>query len=556
MWQRSYSWGPEEISEFWNDLRAFDVKYPGNNLVGEEYFLGSIVLVTDGEKNLLLDGQQRLATATILLSALREARLDYNSDAATRLQTKYISDFDDATGSQSFVLTLNTFDQQFFCSEVQEMYARDAPPKPSYESHQLIRKAREFFERKISEEKEILGHGEAAFKWNLRISRVLCDHMSVVAVSSSDEDNAAEVFETLNDRGIGLSAPDLLRNLILRRASDANARERVTGYWHTILDIHDDTSVESFIRHYWVSNYGDVKTRKLYRAIKDDLIGNNVESVSFSRDLSEAASVYRDIVAGNDDDPGTARYLQALRTLGAKVAYPLLLSGYAVASSVPDGNLQLYKLARALTIMYVRYSVIGGHDGSVMESEVYAAAANLRREKDFNAAIDVLIELSPGLDEFSARFQVAKVSRIATARYLLREIEHAKRRTQELTVSTPDRVHVEHIYPQNPEASNRWPNHANFVTRLGNLTLLGKSLNTSVKNSTFDIKRKRAYEESDILMTRELCELDKWDESAVDRRQAELSNWIPKIWKFPGEACQGVGISVTPETSPLPKSPV
>lgn len=117
-WQRSYSWTTEEIDAFWQDLIAFDSQYPDENIVGEEYFLGSIVLVTGGATNLLLDGQQRLATATILLSVLRDARRDYRGDAAARLQSKYISDFDDGTGTTSYVLTLNLYDREFFRSEI------------------------------------------------------------------------------------------------------------------------------------------------------------------------------------------------------------------------------------------------------------------------------------------------------------------------------------------------------------------------------------------------------------------------------------------------------
>jgi uncharacterized protein with ParB-like and HNH nuclease domain len=106
-WQRSYSWTTEAIGEFWQDLIAFDAMYPGDNIIGEEYFLGSIVIVTGGATNLILDGQQRLATATILLAALRDSRRAYSADAATRLQNKYISDFNDATGKTTYNLTRN-----------------------------------------------------------------------------------------------------------------------------------------------------------------------------------------------------------------------------------------------------------------------------------------------------------------------------------------------------------------------------------------------------------------------------------------------------------------
>src|SRR6266536_4997119 len=208
-WQRSYSWTTDEIESFWQDLIAFDAQYPDDNIIGEEYFLGSIVLVTGGSTNLLLDGQQRLATATILLSVLRDARRRYRDDAAARLRAKYTSELDDASDTTTYVLTLNVYDRDFFRTEVQDEPQKPlVKPTPRLKSHGLIRKARQYFSDRVAEAYDQLGDGEAAFKWNLRISGVLCDHMSVVAVTSTDEDNAAAVFETLNDRGIGQSTPD------------------------------------------------------------------------------------------------------------------------------------------------------------------------------------------------------------------------------------------------------------------------------------------------------------------------------------------------------------
>src|SRR6266540_5064764 len=145
-WQRSYSWTREEIEAFWQDLLAFEARYPERNIISEEYFLGSIVLVTGGATNLLLDGQQRLATATILLSVLRDARRHYSGDAAARLQNKYISDFDDATGTTTHVLRLNFYDCDFYRSEIQdEPKTPPVRPTPALRSHGLIRKAREYF---------------------------------------------------------------------------------------------------------------------------------------------------------------------------------------------------------------------------------------------------------------------------------------------------------------------------------------------------------------------------------------------------------------------------
>jgi hypothetical protein len=523
-WQRSYSWTREEIEAFWLDLIAFDARYPDDNIIGEEYFLGSIVLVTGGATNLLLDGQQRLATATILLSVLRDARREYWGDAAARLQSKYISDFDDATATTTHVLTLNVYDRDFFRAEVQD--EPQHPPlhvRPTLKSHGLIRKAREFFTERIAEESVRLGGGRAAFDRNLRVSRVLCDHMSVVAVSSTDEDNAAAVFETLNDRGTGLSTPDLLRNLLLRRAPNDPTRDRIVGAWQTVLAMNDEASVEEFLRHYWVSHRGDVKARKLYREIKDTIIAENINSLTMSLDLAETAPVYRDIVRARDDDAELQRLLDGIRALGAKALYPALLSGYAVADG-DDEKPQLRLLASALTAMFVRFNVIGGRETTVMETTVYQVAAQLRTTKNFDAAITALAAAAPDADDFVARFQRANVSRIATARYLLREIEHAKRRTQEVAVEGTDRVHVEHIYPQTPDGP-KWSNHAQVINRLGNLTLLGKRLNTSIKNGDFARKKHDGYASSDILMTQELLALETWDTDAINERQRELSEW-------------------------------
>jgi hypothetical protein len=534
-WQRSYSWTTEEIEAFWQDLIAFDAQYPDDNIIGEEYFLGSIVLVTGGAANLLLDGQQRLATATILLSVLRDARRQYSGDAAARLQNKYISDFDDATQTTTHVLTLNVYDRDFFRAEVQdEPKTPPVRPTPTLRSHGLIRRGRDYFVERVAAESAAVGGGEAAFQRNLRISRVLCDHMSVVAVSSTDEDNAAAVFETLNDRGIGLSTPDLLRNLLLRRAPDEDTRNRIVAAWQTVLAINEEASVEEFLRHYWVSHRGDVKARKLYREIKDTIISENIDSLALSLDLAETAPIYRDIVRARDDDPELQRLLAGIRALGAKALYPALLSGYAVAED-DNGEKRLRVLASALTTMFVRYNVIAGRETTVMESTIYEAAANLRKTKDFDTAVAALAALAPDADDFVTRFQRATVSRIATARYLLREIEHAKRRTEELSVEGTDRVHVEHIYPQAPDGA-KWPNHAQVVNRLGNLTLLGKRLNTSIKNADFPTKKEKGYSGSDILMTRELLARDTWDAAAIEERQRELSNWVFDIWKFPGEA--------------------
>jgi hypothetical protein len=359
------------------------------------------------------------------------------------------------------------------------------------------------------------------------VSKVVTSHVSVVAVSSQDEDNAASVFETLNDRGIGLSTPDLLRNLLLRRADDDDDRERIIEYWHTILAIEEDARVDEFLRHYWLSKHGDVKTRSLYREMKDWIEANEENSLTFSQDLAETALVYRDLVTARDDDADLRRGLEAVRMLGAKSLMPVLLSAYAVGEDA-----QKKKLLSTLVALFIRYNVIGNRETTVLETAVYNTAKEFRENSDFVAAITRLKNLAPSDEEFVAQFKRASVARRTTARYLLREIEHAKRMTQEVQVETPDRVHVEHIYPQTPLAGQRAADHDRIINRLGNQTLLAARLNVTIRNSDFPTK-KPYYESSDLLMTREVGELDSWDADAIDSRQEQLSEYALEIWSFP-----------------------
>jgi hypothetical protein len=531
-WQRSYSWGSEQLDQFWTDLTTFDSQYPGTNIDNQEYFLGSIVLVTGGPTLLLLDGQQRLATTTILLSALRDARRGYKADAAARLQAKYIKDFDDATGSAEYILTLNEYDRDFFRRRIQDEEVTRM--EPTLRSHALIVRARDYFNTRIAEAYRTRGGGESAFNWNLRISRVLTDHMSVVAVTSSDEDNAAAVFETLNDRGIGLSTPDLLRSYLLRKALDASSRERMVSAWQQILVLNDDgINVDQFLRHYWVSLRGDVKARSLYREMKLRIDGERIDALRITEDLARSAQIYRDLAKAAIGPEPLKECLESLSELAASVAYPLLLAAVDVAD---ENDEHVARLARTLVCLFVRYNVVGGRETTVLEGAVYATAKDLRDTKDFDAISAKLRDLAPGLREFKRQFEHASVSRPATQRYLLKAIEAQMRLTEEMDVASPSRVHVEHIYPQRPPQTARLLRHAALINRMGNLTLLSRRLNQQIRNSDFTTKKERAYGTSEILMTRTLTELgDVWDANAIDERQRRLASYAVAVWRFPAE---------------------
>ena len=527
-WQRSYSWGSNQVEVFWLDLTRFMNAHPGDTITGQSYFLGSVVIVNAGERGLLLDGQQRLATSTILLAALRETRRPLRADASTRLQSKYIADFDDATSSTRYSLTLNQYDEEFFRKGVQT--EGSVFPDAKLRSHLLIRRAFEFFIESITAAVATKTDQES-LTWNLRLEKVLLNHMSVVEVRSDDEDEAASVFEALNDRGIGLSTPDLLRTLLIRKAPDAPSRGQIVESWREVFSLLEEAGVDQFLRHYWVSLRGDVKTRSLYREIKATESFEENRAVEFSNKLAEAAVDYRALKDAIDSDDEVRRHLEAIRDLGANVLFPALLSAIAVRETA-SGSLALF--VRSLVILFVRYTVILGRESTKLEATIYEVAKQLRSGGDYEAAVTSLRQFAPLLSDFRKGFSVAVVSRANSAKYILGELEMSRRATDELRLDNGKRVQLEHIYPQKPVGELRLPAHAALINRVGNLTLLDHRLNAEAKNSDFRAKRTTWYQQSQLLLTQELAgeSADVWGEAEIARRQNEMAIEAAEVWAF------------------------
>jgi uncharacterized protein with ParB-like and HNH nuclease domain len=522
-WQRSYSWDTKEVSAFWEDVISFSELHPGKHLERTEYFLGSVVLVEKQTHYEVLDGQQRLATATILLAVLRDVVRDENSEAADQIDGNFISQNDIKSQATRFALQLNNYDKEFFRDTIQKRKTK--LPEARLASHKKIAKAYNFLHKEVQERFDKVGAGSDGYDEIIRLYEVLTDYISVVAVKSKDPDNAAAVFETLNDRGIGLSTPDLLRNYLLMRAKSNSDRTQIVALWEDVLGLSgENVSVEEFIRHYWVSHNGDVKSRALYRVIKSEITQSKLNSVNFSQKLADSASEYAALVNCEAKIKALETALEGVQALNASVLLPPLLSCREVCNEKDQA-----KLATALVSAYVRHTLIGGLAGTRLESVAFEIAKQLRKDKNVKGAIARLKEFTPSDGEFRANFEVAEVSRSKSTRYLLTAIEHHSRGTGELRVEDERMTHVEHIYPQTPNKAQRWVKHEVLVNRLGNQTLLAAALNTSIKNAVFS-KKVPAYKKSDIKMTKALAKEKKWDESAVDERQKRLAKSAPKIW--------------------------
>lgn len=523
-YQRDFSWEEQQVSEFWNDLIRFDEAYPGTNINGKEYFLGAAVFVNNQTYHLILDGQQRLATATILLAAIRDKIRGFLADAAIQIQSNFISFEDHLTGERLPKIQLNEFDRAFFRDLVQSV-----PPTavtPTKKSHKLISQAYKYFSERIKEGWESRGGGESGFKWAARITKTLTDHVSLVAVVSTDEDNAASIFETLNDRGIGLSTADLLRSWLLHRSPPAQ-REEIIECWSDVFESAGVADAAAIIRLSWVSRHGDVKERSVYKIITRSLTDTHTAPVEYSRQLRIDALFYKRVRDGETADLKQREVWLALSTLRAQSGYAPLLAAHR---SLPEESQK--RVSAALFALIVRHNVICDRDRSRFETAAFAAAKAISDGGGEEAALLLFRQLSPSDEE--VRHSCSSLSfgrsQSSVAQVVLRAIEYRLRATDELIIATPDKVHLEHIYPQKPPAAERIEHHEEYVGRIGNLTLLDHRLNQEAQNSNFITKRDEFYAHSDMYLTKELLSNERWTPTEINARQTHLGDLALQIW--------------------------
>ena len=524
--QRDFSWTDEQVSEFWSDLTAFSNNEHASKLAGKEYFLGAAVLVNNGSYHLLLDGQQRLATTTILLAALRDKINEFKGDAARQIQDNYIAFENFLTGGRTSKLQLNIFDRDFFRDRIQSFPRLENIPVTK-KSHRLILRAYDYFQSQVSEAWDSVGGGRKGFDWAANTALTLCEHVAIVTVTSNNEKTAASIFATLNDRGIGLSTVDLIRSFVLQHA-DETQREEILQCWNSTLEACGTAvGAETLIRLSWVSQHGDIKTRALYKEVSDSF-GSGETPLDYSRRLRDDAVLYRRLREGDTEDDELQDYWPVLRILNANAAYALLLAAHHSLSEDEQKT-----LAKAAVSLAIRHNIVCDIDRAKFESAIYCAAKKVSSGQGGAETLDDLRSISPVAKRFQDSFAALRFppSQSSIARYMLRTFETHCAKTEETITAGPAKVHIEHIYPQNPPQEKKWKDHSEFINRLGNLTLLDRHLNIGIKNSDFAIKKQQAYGISRLEITKRLLNYgDNWSPEQIIQRQQLLCGEAEAIW--------------------------
>jgi hypothetical protein len=531
--QRGYSWEKKHVEAFWNDVRTFRKEKSQKN-GPDRYFLGPIVIMSKLESKdviYLLDGQQRLATTTILLSVLRDIADELNfADAeafAQDVQNHLISKED-----VGYSLELGELDKTYFMEAIQAY--PPTPKAPTLRSHRNIQKAREILLAFVKNAVASLNPTEALIELK-GIRKTLKTELIMAAIPVQSERDAFRIFETLNDRGLRLSVPDLLLNYLMGNAESDESRAQVREYWNEMIQAMGKRDINRFLRHMWVSKYGDLKNIDLFTALKTHITEKDIKALDFAKSCAAECERYVELWNASDAHLGSAaKYIRTLvRELEVESAMPVLLSAYSSFKST-----DLETITKWILVFITRYSIIAGLDSSGMESIFFALARDIRtkmaNQANGKACLAIikstLTKAAPSDEQVKAALQKL-ILEPETASYVLTRLAvRMQTGTKEIKL---DESNLEHVFPKKP--SNEWKNKEQLepvLWHLGNLTMLGERLNSGAASKGYDFKRKQ-YEKSELVMARKMAETYKtWNEAAIQERAQGLGPLINEIWNF------------------------
>lgn len=529
MYQRSYAWEDSNVNDLYDDL--FTTIRNGE----DEYFIGSIVISSGSDRDEVVDGQQRLATISILLAAVR----DYFSSVgdgqrAMDIQNQYLSDRDRRSQEVIPNLVMNNSDNHFYYNNI--IITPSANVSPTKGSHDRLKRAFEIAKSKINSFVSTTSNPTTSL---LDLCDFIDDHLKVIIVKVPNHANAFTIFETLNDRGLSLAISDLLKNFLLGQADNrlAEVQDNWTKMYSTLENTENEDLVVTFLRQYWSSTQGLTRERDLYKKIKARITSKQ-RAIDFSIELEEAARIYVALIDTTssfwDDYSIPAKsHMATLNLFRMTQMRPLLLSIIARFNKK-----EVEKSLKLLVSVSVRFLVYGGLGGGALESQFSERAkevsiGEITNTKDLKAK---LIKVIPTDTQFREAFKNATVSQQYLARYYLMTLEKARNGEENpelIPNADTSAVNLEHVMPKNLDSSWSVDSdiHRTFIKRLGNLAIMSAKLNSSIGNGSFKSKQSH-YTLSSFNLTKDLANYSEWDKVSIVQRQEEMADLALKTWSI------------------------
>lgn len=543
LYQRAYSWTTEEVDQLWEDITM---------QLDAEHFMGSVVLNDEVPlRPQIIDGQQRLTTLMMLLALIRDEYQAIQSHFQGRPQSLLIAD-QWAEGEARFKLRLgeanrNVF-RDFVLRDLGDAARKTWTEKVDLAKDELVDNSELFGNaaRLQALVSEYLGETQGSEREGrlAGLEEKLSKRLLFVVIRVGNVDDAFLLFETLNDRGLQLSAADLVKSHLLARIETENGKEKVAEVaqeWADLIDLLRDADIGRFLRYYLLMYNPKVQTDRIFKLFKKRLEESTAESM-----LAHLKTMAR--YFGEFEQPALVSdaairdVLEDFNDLRSPTTYVLLLPARHALKDQPSEFVRLSRLTEALAY---RWTTIVGKNAQQLETIFQEAGSYLVEQgaAGLNEAEKRLIDEMPSKAEFIDAFRAKRMGIQYVARYTLRRIEEALSPNLEWTLKSPSKVHIEHIMPQH--LSGPWQQalgddalekHSEGVGRWGNLTLLSEKLNKEARDSSFEAKKKvySGPPGSSIALTQLLQRETSWGPAQIEARQRWLAEVAEQVWNENG----------------------
>lgn len=529
--QRNYSWTAEQVEDYWFDLRmALTSSQP-------YYFMGTIVVSRDTlTSSIVIDGQQRLATTSLLIAAIRDAFSNgEDSNRAQALKDKYLTNWSLEKNIEIPRLNLNDADRDYFASAVIDNSLPEIDEKITSEvprnKRPLLRDAYSLLSKHVNDEVESAGPHwtKKLLEWIDFLDR----RAQVILVETASDGDAFMVFETLNDRGLPLAVADVIKNYLL--STSRGRLEEASALWLSAVDsieeAHGDGELTRYIRHWWNSQRGATRERDLYSFISS-AIRSESQALEALQNLERRAPAYAALSDSNhifwETQTEIARQsASVLLALKLEQYRPLAL---AVLSELPPTEAS--KILEASVSWSLRSLFVGGAGGGTAE-RLYAEAAvrvSNGRSQNLDSVWADMRQLVPGDSEFVASFSSGKIRRLSTVKYVLNSLSARTR----LPSPTADLVPFQVIPRTDPRGiwQGLFSNDqlADIAGRLGNYVLLERDDARSVPdtpNDRLDYVREKSARVNGLIVPWTTLAIGE-----VDKRQHEMAKIAVNIWSL------------------------
>ena len=538
IYQRTYSWTEAECRQLWDDVLRC-----GKDDQIPVHFVGSIVYVESGLSQvshqaplLVIDGQQRLTTVTLLLASLAESigeEEPFDGFTARKIRNYFLLNAEES-GDRYYKLLLSQIDKSSLTAIVGQ---KDLPQEKSLRVTENYNLFKDWIQR------------------NKKDLPLICKGVAKLVIVdialTRDQDNPQLIFESMNSTGKELSQADLIRNFILMGLDPAMQTRLYEDYWRPMEEEFGQEAYgeyfDTFMRRYLTMKKGKVpKKNEVYDVFKQfsrmvEAAEEDGEEVSsLVRDIRKYAGYFCAMVLGKEKNSELKDAFDDLWQLRVETAYPFLLEVYDDYENGLVTAAEFVEIVRIVEAYVFRRLICNVPTNSMLKT--FATLAKHVDQSRYLESVQAQFQLMrtytrfPADDEFEAAIQTRDIYNFRSRSYWLRKLENRNKK-EKISIKN---YSIEHILPQNSNLNEDWQRdlgvdwkkiQEQWLHTIGNLTLSG--YNSEYSDRSFREKRDmdRGFAQSPLTLNSGLAEVAKWDLAAIRERARSLAKIAVKTWQ-------------------------